>query len=103
MERTKFVLTERNNDIFSGEAQNKGKNPSLQEKNHQYLDRYFKSVIYISEAHFFWEKKKRRRETPWAGRMASDREEKKAKLKACWNRLKLARQISLGEPEGRAL
>ena len=35
--------------------------------------------------------------------MASDREEKKAKLKACWNRLKLARQISLGEPEGRAL
>ena len=53
MERTKFVLTERNNDIFSGEAQKKGKNPSLQEKNHQYLDRYFESVSYISEAHFF--------------------------------------------------
>ena len=44
MERTKFVLTQRNNDTFSGDAQNKGKNPSLQEKKHQYLDRYFKRV-----------------------------------------------------------
>ena len=44
MERTKFVLTQRNNDTFSGDTQNKGKNPSLQEKKHQYLDRYFKSV-----------------------------------------------------------
>ena len=32
MERTKFVLTQRNNDTFSGDVQNKGKNPSLQEK-----------------------------------------------------------------------
>ena len=44
MERTKFVLTQRNNDTFSGDAQNKGKNPSLQEKKHQCLDRYFKRV-----------------------------------------------------------
>ena len=31
-------------DTFSGDAQNRGKNPSLQEKKHQYLDRYFKRV-----------------------------------------------------------
>jgi len=30
--------------------------------------------------------------------MASDRKEKKAKLKACWNRLEITGQISLGEP-----
>lgn len=65
MERTKFVLTQRNNDTFSGDVQNKGKNPSLQEKKSTNIQTDILKVL--SEAHFFC-------------RMASDREEKKAKL-----------------------
>ena len=66
MERIKLVLTLRNNDFFSGDAQSKDKNPFLQGKKHQYLDHILKV---LTEAHFSEKKKKeeeeKRPETAW--------------------------------------
>ena len=95
MERTKFVLTQRNNDTFSGDAQNKGKNPSLQEKKHQYLDRYFKRVKW--SPFFLNEQKKEEEEKLHEAAWLLTVKRKKRNWN-CWNRLEIARQISLREP-----